>query len=126
MRSVVLAAIVVLFALIGAGCALIPTQDSAPVPPGPLGPIVPAVGGGPPIECRGVPLEQCRSFGNSGDADTVRYIITCTTVCTPEKGDVRIDILGSDGTTRSNGNGAYASGGGVPGPIPAVSGSSTT
>ncbi len=106
--------------LVLGGCGLIPVQNGPPVPPGPLGPIVQADGGGPPVECRGVPLEQCRGFGNSGDPNVVRYIITCTTVCTPDNGDVRIDILSQNGETRSNGNGSYASGGGAsaaPGPV---------
>jgi hypothetical protein len=110
-RRLVLAAVTLLAM---GGCRLVPVQNGPPVPPGPLGPIVQAEGGGPPIECRGVPLEHCRGFGNSDDRDVVRYIITCTTVCTTEKGDVRIDILGRNGETRSNGNGSYASGGPAP------------
>ena len=93
-----------------AGCGLVAVQDRPPVPPGQLGPIVQAEGGGPMIECRGVPLEQCRGFGNTGQPDVIRYIVTCTTVCTPQKGDVRIDILGSNGTTRPAGEGSYSSG----------------
>jgi hypothetical protein len=66
-----------------------------------------------------VPREQCASFGQgSGDPDVVRYIVTCTSVCTPEKGDVRIDIFASDGTTSSEGNGSYSSGEAVPAPVP--------
>ncbi len=107
--------------LLVAGCGLIPVQDGPPVPAGQLGPIVQGEGGGPPIECRGVPLESCRGFGNTGDRDVVRYIITCTSVCTPEKGDVRIDILGANGSTRSAGNGSYSSGDAVPAPAPAAS-----
>jgi hypothetical protein len=102
-----------------AGCGIVPVAEGPPVPPGPLGPIIPAEGGGPPIECRGVPREQCAGFGNaSAEADVVRYIITCTSVCTPEKGDVRIDILGSNGTTRSAGGGSYSSGQAEPEPVP--------
>ena len=98
------------------------TQNGPPVPPGQLGPIVQGEGGGPPIECRGVPVESCRGFGNTGgEPDVVRYIITCTSVCTPIKGDVRIDILGSNGTTRYAGDGSYSSGDAVPAPAPAIS-----
>jgi hypothetical protein len=61
------------------------------------------------VECRGVPIEQCTGFANAGEGDVVRYIVTCTSVCTPERGDVRIDILGSNGTIRSAGDGSYAS-----------------
>jgi hypothetical protein len=111
---------VVVASVLGA-CALVPVQDRAPVPPGPLGPIVQAEGGGPAIECRGVPLEQCRGFGATGDPDVVRYIVTCTSVCTPQKGDVRVDIVGSNGATRSAGSGAYSSGDAVPAPAPAMS-----
>ena len=58
---------------------------------------------------RGVPIEQCMGSANAGEADVVRYIITCTSVCTPQQGDVRIDIVGSNGTVRSAGDGSYAS-----------------
>ena len=92
-----------------AACGLTPVANGPPVPPGPLGPIVPGQGGSPPVECRGVPRDQCMSFVNLGEGDVVRYIITCTSVCTPEKGDVRIDILSSNGTVRSAGDGSYAS-----------------
>lgn len=92
-----------------AACGLTPVANRPPVPAGPLGPVVPGQGGSPPVECRGVPREQCVSFVNAGEADVVRYIVTCTSVCTPEQGDVRIDILGSNGTTRSAGDGSYAS-----------------
>jgi len=117
-RRMVLAAVAL---LVLAGCGLIPVQNGPPVPPGPLGPIVPAEGGGPPVECRGVPLDQCRGFASSGEADVVRYIITCTSVCSPEKGDVRIDILGGNGATRSAGNGSYSTGEAVPVPAPPAS-----
>jgi hypothetical protein len=100
----------VVLAMALAGCGLVPVGDQGPpVPAGPLGPIVPAEGGGPPIECRGVPIEQCQAFGPIGMADVVRYIITCTSVCTPQKGDVRIDALRSNGTTESMGGGSYSS-----------------
>lgn len=118
--------LVAVILVIVAGCNLVPVQNAPPVPPGPLGPIVQAEGGGPPIECRGVPIEQCRGFGNSGDPDTVRYIVTCTSVCTPQKGDVRIDILGPNGGTRSAGAGSYSSADAVPAPAPAASEPSAT
>jgi hypothetical protein len=93
-----------------AGCGLVPVGDQGPpVPAGPLGPIVQADGGGPPIECRGVPIEQCQGWGNVGVADVVRWIVTCTSVCTPQQGDVRIDALRSNGTTESMGGGSYSS-----------------
>ena len=112
------APIVGLLAISLAGCAgTVPFADGPPVPPGPLGPIIPSQGGGPPIECRAVPREQCASFGqSSGDPDVVRYIVTCTSVCTPEKGDVRIDIVGADGSTRAAGSGSYSSAPAEPAP----------
>jgi hypothetical protein len=122
-RRLVLAAVAL---LVLGGCGLVPVQNGPPVPPGPLGPIVPAEGGGPPVECRGVPVEQCRGFASSGEADVVRYIVTCTSACTPQKGDVRIDILGTNGTTRSAGGGSYASGDAAPVPAPAATEPATT
>ena len=97
-------------------CGVVPVQDRPPVPVGPLGPIVPGEGGAPPVECRGVPLDQCTGFSSIGEADVVRYIVTCTSVCTPDVGDVRIDILGANGMTRSAGDGSYASGRAAPAP----------
>ena len=123
MRRLLMAAAV---ALIAGGCGLVPVQQGPPVPAGPLGPIVQPEGGGPPVECRGVPVEQCRGFGNSGDADVVRYIVTCTSVCTPQKGDVRIDILGTNGGTRPAGGGSYSSADAAPPPAPAASEPTTT
>jgi hypothetical protein len=107
---------VVGISLAGAACGLTPVGARPPVPAGPLGPIIPAQGDTPPVECRGVPLEQCASFANTGEVDVVRYIITCTAVCTPQQGSVRIDILGSNGTTRSAGDGQYAASAPVPAP----------
>lgn len=102
--------------LIVAACGLTPVAARPPVPAGPLGPIVPGPAGAPPVECRGVPIEQCTSFANAGEADVVRYIITCIAVCTPQQGTVRIDILGSNGATRSAGEGQYESSAPVPAP----------
>lgn len=102
--------------LVVVACGLTPVADRPPVPAGPLGPIVPGPAGGAPVECRGVPIEQCTSFANQGEADVVRYIITCTAVCTPQQGSVRIDILSSNGTTRSAGDGQYVASAPVPAP----------
>jgi hypothetical protein len=84
-------------------------QDGPPVPAGPLGPVLPPEGGGPAIECRGVPVEQCRGFVSQDQQNVVRVIVTCTAACTPEQGEVRIDVLLPDGSTRSMGRGSYAS-----------------
>jgi hypothetical protein len=73
-------------ATVVAACALVPVGDRPPVVAGPLGPVVPGEGGSPPVECRAVPLEQCKGFANMGEADVARYIVTCTSICTPLKG----------------------------------------
>jgi hypothetical protein len=64
-------------------------------------------------------MEMCRSFGDVGDPTVVRVIVTCTSVCTPTKGDVRIDVVLSSGAVVSRGQGAYESAGAGP-PIPAA------
>ena len=102
-----------------AACGLTPVANRPPVVAGPLGPIVPGQGGAPPVECRGVPIEQCTGFANAGEADVVRYIITCTSVCTPDKGEVRIDVLGSNGIVRSHGDGGYETAAAAPMPAAA-------
>jgi hypothetical protein len=101
------------------GCGLTRTvvNGDPPVPAGPLGPIVPGQGGGPPVECRGVPIEQCQGYGGMGEPNVVRVIVTCMTVCTPAKGDVRIDVLRPDGRTESMGQGSYAGAEAAPGPV---------
>ncbi len=94
-----------------AGCGMLsaPQPQRAPIQPGPLAPIVRAPGGAL-VECRGVPQEQCLSFASDGqEAGVVRLIVTCTSTCTPIKGDVRIDVLHPDGTVSSAGDGGYAS-----------------
>ena len=84
-------------------------QDGPPVPAGPLGPVLPGQDGGPPIECRGVPMQQCQSFGFGAEPGAVRVIVTCIGVCTPNNGEVQFDTLHADGTTRSMGQGSYSS-----------------
>lgn len=113
----------VLACLVLSGCFVVggaaaPAVDGQ-VPAGPLGPIIENPEGGPPIECRGVPRDQCLSFGNV-EADpaedpnkVVRTIVTCLKVCTPQRGDVRIDVLMVDGTVLANGQGGYESAGPV-------------
>ncbi len=105
---IVLASVMAL-ALAGCGISSVVVDDGGPpIAPGPLGPIVQPEGGGPPVECRGVPLEDCKGFGNmDGAGDVVRYIVTCTSACTPQKGDVRIDALRSNGTTEPLGQGSW-------------------
>jgi hypothetical protein len=106
-----------------AACGLLSgtvVEDQRPVPAGPLGPVLPPQGGGSAVECRGVPMEMCRSFGDVGDPTVVRVIVTCTSVCTPTKGDVRIDVVFSSGAVAARGQGAYESAGAAPEPpVPA-------
>jgi hypothetical protein len=107
----VLLATIALASTLGA-CGLVGgtvVQDGPPVPAGPLGPVFPGEGGAPAVECRGVPVEQCRGFVSQDQQNVVRVIVTCTAVCTPEQGEVRIDVLLPDGSTRSMGQGSYAS-----------------
>jgi hypothetical protein len=113
-------ALVVLLATLLAGCGLTRTvgDEGPPVPAGPLGPIVQGEPGSPPIECRGVPLDSCRGFGTGPD-EVVRVIVTCTGACTPQRGDVRIDVLREDGTTESRGQGSYENAEQPPLPQPA-------
>ena len=93
-------------------------QDGPPVPAGPLGPVLPGQDGGPPVECRGVPMGPCGDFGFGAEGGVVRVIVTCTRVCTPANGEVRIDAVQPDGTTRSMGQGSYS--GAAPEPQPQV------
>jgi hypothetical protein len=96
--------------LLVAACGILPVTGDGTVPAGPLGPIAPGHAGGPPIECRGVPLDQCRqSVADPGRPDIVRIIVTCTTTCTPAQGEYRIDALRADGRIESLGGGGYAS-----------------
>ena len=117
-RPLAIVSVALSMAMVVAGCGLTRTvvNGDPPVPAGPLGPIVPAQGGGPPVECRGVPIDQCQGFGGVGEPNIVRVIVTCKTVCTPVKGDVRIDVLRPNGTTESMGQGSYAGAEAVPEP----------
>jgi len=95
--------------LAGCGMLFAPQQpQQAPIPPGPLAPILRAPSGAL-VECRGVPHEQCFSFIDGQDPGVVRTIVTCTSSCTAIEGDVRIDVLHPDGTVASAGAGSYAS-----------------
>lgn len=53
-------------------------------------------------------MQQCQDFGFGAEAGAVRVIVTCIGVCTPVNGEVRIDTLQPDGTTRSMGQGSYS------------------
>ena len=112
------AAVAVAVAVGLAGCGLTRTvvNGDPPVPAGPLGPVVAGQAGAPPVECRGVPIDECQSMGGVDGPDVVRVIVTCMTVCTRAKGDLRIDVLRPNGTTESMGQGSYAGAEAVPEP----------
>ena len=95
-----------------AGCELTRTVVGGPppIPAGPVGPIVANPNGGPPVECRAIPKNEClQSAGNPGRQDVVRVIVTCTKVCTPTEGEYRLDYVTGDGRVEQAGGGAYAS-----------------
>jgi hypothetical protein len=106
---VLLATMALVVTVAGCGVAGGPGQDQRPIPAGPLGPVLPPEGAGSAVECRGVPMEMCRSFADVGDPTVIRVIVTCTSVCTPTKGDVRIDVVFSSGAVVSRGQGGYES-----------------
>lgn len=92
-----------------AACGFTIVGAPPPIPVGPVGPVVANPNGGPPIECRGIPIEQCRSSGGADTVNVVRIIVTCTKVCTPIEGEYRVDLLTADGRIEQAGSGAYAS-----------------
>jgi hypothetical protein len=97
-------------ALLVAACGFTVLGGPPPIPVGPVGPVVPNPNGGPPVECRGIPIEQCSSSaGVDGRRNVVRVIVTCTKVCTPTEGEYRLDLLMADGRIEQAGGGAYAS-----------------
>ena len=109
-RSSFAVAILVGLALTSAGCGILDREviGQPPVAAGPLGPIFTSPDGGPPVECRGVPKDQCVSFSSRGEANVVRFIVVCTSVCTPAKGDVAMYVLRPSGAVESTGQGSYA------------------
>jgi hypothetical protein len=96
-------------ALIVAACGFIVPGGAPPIPVGPIGPVVENPNGGPPIECRGIPIQQCTSSGGADAPNVVRIIVTCINVCTPIEGEYRLDLLKADGRIEEAGGGAYAS-----------------
>ena len=93
-----------------AACGLTFMGQPPPIPVGPVGPVVPNPNGGAPVECRGIPVEQCTSSAGVDDPpNVVRVIVTCTKVCTPIEGEYRLDLLMADGRLEQAGSGAYAS-----------------
>jgi hypothetical protein len=117
----------VVAALMLAGCDVARTVvgEPNPIPAGPVGPVVANPNGGPPVECRGIPIAECQqSAQNPGRQDVVRVIVTCTKVCTPLEGEYRLDYVTAAGRVEQAGGGAYASAPAAPGepePVPAPS-----
>jgi hypothetical protein len=95
--------------LILTACGFAFPAGAPPIPIGPVGPVVENPNGGPPIECRGIPIEQCTSSGGADGPNVVKIIVTCTKVCTPIEGEYRLDLLKADGRIEEAGGGAYAS-----------------
>jgi hypothetical protein len=115
-RALAIAALIAV-ALLAAGCGIVDREvGQPPIAPGPLGPIFPAPDGGPPIECRGVPKDECIGFTSRGETNIVRFIVVCTSVCTPAKGDVGMYALRPSGAVDGIGQGSYSGAEAVPQP----------
>lgn len=98
--------------LLISGCEVTRTVvgGPGPIPAGPVGPVVQNPNGGPPVECRGIPVQECQqSAGNPGRQDVVRVIVTCTKVCTRFEGEYRLDYVTANGAVEQSGGGGYAS-----------------
>jgi len=104
-------AIAVVTASAVAGCGLIqPQAADKPVPAGPLGPIRPALTGGLPIECRGLPVDRCLEVGSGVPAgpDAIRIIVSCEIlVCSQTDAAFRMDSIDAKGNTSSVGRGTW-------------------
>ncbi len=89
-----------------------PPPPAEAVVAGQLGPVIRPVGGGPPIECRGVARDHCENVGSIGDemgidlADVDRVIVSCIRTCGVRGGEFRIDVV-VDGGTREIARGGW-------------------
>jgi hypothetical protein len=92
-----------------------------PIPIGPAGPAMANPNGRPPVECRGIPIQQCVQSApvDLGRNDIARVVVTCTKVCTPTQGEFRVDAILADGRMEGMGGGAYSSAPAAPAPAPA-------
>lgn len=73
--------------------------------------------GGPPVECRGLPVSSCdigftmlddRRGDTSLDvADVERIVISCVGACNPQGGETRVDVILANGRTELIANGGY-------------------
>ena len=105
-RSIV--AGMVLVALTMAGCSAVGVEPGRQVPAGPFGAIIPSANGGPPAECRAVPIQRCaEAWGGEVDQTIVRVIVTCTDVCTLTNGSYDVHVLRQNGRVEPMGGGSY-------------------
>jgi hypothetical protein len=110
------AALVAIISIAGCGIGLgVPPAQGDQVDPNEIGPIFAGPNGGPPIECRDIPREQCLTSGATQQetlrpfGDVRRVITTCLSdVCDASAGEYRIDVVLADGSTREALRGAYA------------------
>ncbi len=102
-----------------AACGFTVLGQPPPIPVGPVGPVVANPNGGPPVECRGMPIDECQQFAaDVGRQDVVRVIVTCTTVCTATEGEYRLDLLLANGRIEQAGSGSWMSAPAEPAPVP--------
>lgn len=103
-RSILAGLAIVVFTL--SGCSTM--GFGRQIPAGPFGAIVPSANGGPPTECRAVPIQRCaEAWGGEVDQTIVRIIVTCTDVCTLSNGSYDIHVLRQDGRVEPMGGGSY-------------------
>jgi len=92
-------------------CSLVqPQAVEKPVAAGPLGPIRPALTGGLPIECRGIPVDRCLEVGSGVPAPggAIRIIVSCEIlVCTVDDAAFRLDSVDAAGKTANVGRGTW-------------------
>lgn len=122
-RAVLLVSLAAALALSGCEVTRSVVGGPGPIPIGPAGPVVANPNGGPPVECRGIPIQQCVQSApvDLGRNDIARVVVTCTKVCTPTEGEFRLDLILADGRMEGMGGGGYSSAPAAPAPAPAES-----
>ena len=87
-----------------AGCGIGPCVPSfKPLDPEQSGEMIAPRAGGVAVECRGVELQRCRSGAdglpevNAEEAE--RIIVSCVGRCTPQGGELRMDVVVHDEAT---------------------------
>jgi hypothetical protein len=120
-RAVLLVSLAAALVLSGCEVTRSVVGGPGPIPIGQAGPVVANPNGGPPVECRGIPVQQCLQSApvDLGRHDIARVVVTCTKVCTPEQGEFRLDAILADGRVEGMGGGAYSSAPAAPAPAPA-------